>query len=46
MLQQSNRQMGQVGLLSTQEPTSKITPSLAAFDDAQILRKKEWKRGE
>ena len=40
MLQQANRQMGQVGLLSMQEPTSKITPSLAALDDAQPLRKK------
>ena len=46
MLQQANRQMGQAGLLSIQEPTSKITPSLAALDDAQTLRRKEWKRGE
>ena len=46
MLQQANRQMGQVGLLSIQEPTSKITPSLAALDDASALRRKEWKRGE
>ena len=46
MLQQANRQMGQTGLLSIQEPTSKITPSLAALDDAQTLRRKEWKRGE
>ena len=46
MLQQANRQMGQAGLLSNQEPTSMITPSLAALDDAQTLRKKEWKRGE
>ena len=46
MLQQANRQMGQVGLLSIKEPTSKITPSLAALDDAQTLRRKEWKRGE
>ena len=46
MLQQANRQMGQVGLLSIQEPTSKITPSLAALDDAQTLRRKEWKGGE
>ena len=45
MLQQVNRQMGQTGLLSVQEPTSEITPSLAAFDDAQTLRR-EWKRGE
>ena len=46
MLQQPNRQMGQVGLLSIQDPTSKTTPSLAALDDAQTLRRKEWKRGE
>ena len=46
MLQQTNRQMGQAGLLSIQEPTSEITPSLAALDDAQTLRRKEWKRGE
>ena len=39
MLQQANRQMGQAGLLSVQEPTSEITPSLAALDDAQALRK-------
>ena len=38
--------MGQAGLLSVQEPTSKITPSLAALDDAQALRRKEWRRGE
>ena len=46
MLQQANRQMGQAGLLSVQEPTSEITPSLAALDDAQTLRRKEWRRGE
>ena len=46
MLQQANGQMGQAGLLSIQEPTSEITPSLAALDDAQTLRRKEWKRGE
>ena len=46
MLQQANRQMGQAGLLSNQEPTSKTTPSLVALDDAQTLRRKEWKRGE
>ena len=43
MLQQANRQMGQAGLLSIQEPTSEITPSLAALDDAQTLRRIEWK---
>ena len=31
---------------STQEPTSGITPSLAALDDAQTLRWREWIRGE
>ena len=46
MLQQANRQMGQAGLLSVQEPTSKITPSLAALDDAHALKRKEWKRGK
>ena len=46
MLQQANRQMGKAGLLSVQEPTSEITPSLAALDDAQALKRKEWKRGE
>ena len=46
MLQQANRQIGQAGLLSVQEPTSEITPSLAALDDAQVLRRKEWRRGE
>ena len=46
MLQQVNRQMGQTNLLSTQEPTSEMTPSLAALDDAPALRNKEWKRGE
>ena len=38
--------MDQAGLLSVQEPTSKITPSLAALDDAQVLRRREWRRGE
>ena len=46
MLQQANRQVGWAGLLSIQEPTSEITPSLAALDDAHTLRRKEWKRGE
>ena len=41
-----NKPMGQTGVLSIQEPTSGITPSLAALDDAQALRRKEWKRGE
>ena len=46
MLQQANRQMGQAGILSVQEPTSKITPCLAALDDAQALRRREWRRVE
>ena len=33
-------------LLSIQEPTSKITPSLAALDDAQILRRIRDEPGE
>ena len=33
-------------MFSTQEPTSGITPSLAALNDAQALRWKEWIRGE
>ena len=41
MLQQTNRQMGLIGLLSVQEPPSEITPSLAALDDAQALRRKK-----
>ena len=35
MLQHANRQMGQAGLLSVQEPTSEITPSLGGLDDAK-----------
>ena len=46
MLQQANKPIGQTSLLPTQEPTSGITTSLAALDDAQALRRKEWKRGE
>ena len=33
-------------LLPPEGPTSEITPSLAALDDAQALKQKEWKRGE
>ena len=29
-----------------QKPTSRITPSLAALDDAQTLRLREWIKGE
>ena len=46
MLQQANKPIRQTSLLPTQEPTSGITPSLATWDDAQALRRKEWKRGE
>ena len=46
MLQQANRQMGQAGILSVPEPTSEITPSLAALDNAQVLRRREWRRDE
>ena len=46
MLQQENRQISQAGVLSAEEPTSKIIPSLAALDDAQALRRREWRRDE
>ena len=46
MLQQANKPIGRASLLSTQEPNLEITPSLVALDDAQALRRKEWKRGE
>ena len=45
LLQQANKS-GQTSSFSMQEPTSGITPSLAALDDAQTLRWKEWIRGE
>ena len=38
--------MGQAGILSVWEPTSEITPSLAALDNSQALRRGEWRRGE
>ena len=38
--------MGHAGVLSVQEHTSEITPSLAALDDAQTLRRREWRRVE
>ena len=44
--QQANKPAAQSSLLSTQEPTLGITPSLAVLDNAQALRQKEWKRGE
>ena len=46
MLQQANKPIGQTSLLSTQEPTSGITHSLATLDDVLALRRKDWKRGE
>ena len=46
MLQQANKPIGQTSLLSTQKPTSGITPSLAVLDDTQSLGRKKWKRGE
>ena len=36
----------QPSLISTQETTSVVTPSLATLDDAPSLRQKEWIRGE
>ena len=36
----------QLSLISTQETTSGITPSLATLDDAPSLRQREWIRGE
>ena len=44
-LLQANKS-GQIISFPTQEPTSGIAPSLAALDDAQTLRQKEWQRGE
>ena len=44
MLQQASNE--QTNLLPLEEPTSGITPSLAALDDALALKQKEWKRGE
>ena len=44
MLQQANKQTSQAGVLSAQEHTSEITPSLAALDNAQALRKRVEKR--
>ena len=46
VLQQANKPAEQTSLLSTQEPTLGITLSLAVLDDAQALRREEWKRGE
>ena len=46
MLQQANKQTSHASVLSAQEHTFEITPSLAALDDAQALRRREWRRGE
>ena len=46
MLQQANRQISQAGVLSTEELSSKIAPSLAALNDVQALKRREWRRGE
>ena len=46
MLQKANRQSSQAGILSVQETTSEITPCMATLDDAQALRRREWRRGE
>ena len=48
LLQQANKsgQTNSFSTQATQEPTSRITPSLAALDDAQTLRQREWIRGE
>ena len=46
MLKQVNKQTSHTSVPSAQEHTSKITPSLAALDDAQALRRREWRRGE
>ena len=46
MLQQANKQTGHTGVSFAEEHTSKVTPSLAALDDAQALMRKEWRRGE
>ena len=43
MLQQANKQTSQAGILSAREHTSEMTPSLAASDDAQALRRREWR---
>ena len=46
MPQQANQQTSHAGVLSAQEHTSEITPSLVALDDAHALRRREWRRGE
>ena len=46
MLQQANKQTSHTSVLSAQEHTSEVTPSLAALDDVQALTRREWRRGE
>ena len=46
MLQQANKQTNHTSVPSVQEHTSKVTPSLAALDDAQALMRRQWRRGE
>ena len=36
----------QPSMISTQETTSGMTPSLAALDDAPSLKQREWNQGE
>ena len=44
ILQQVSKELTR--LLHPEEPTSEITPSLAALDDAPALKQKEWRRSE
>ena len=46
MLQQANKPISHIDVLSAQGHATEITPSLAALDNAQALRRKEWRRGE
>ena len=46
MLQQANKHTSQANVLSAQEHTSEITPSLPALDDDQALRRRESRRDE
>ena len=46
MLQQANKKTSHISVPSAQEHISKITPSLAALDDAQALMRREWRRDE
>ena len=46
ILHQAIRQTDNTSVPSAQEHTPNITPSLAALDNAQALKRKEWRRGE